>query len=735
MISIEFDYNSGRSLYVQLYDYLKAEITAGRIMTGERLPSLRNLAQNLGVSVTTIKAAYDQLMVEGYMISRPQSGFFAAQGAGTADRKYEGSSTAGMGKAERGEKAPEASGVRGGSFSSDPASFDFIKWKKCVAAVLNESPEMLLTEGDRQGEPSLREEIAGYVYKSRGVVCTQEQVVISAGTQQLTSHLARMLEMMDIVHVSVEDPGYMPVRSIFRDWGFSMSCIPVRDDGIEIEKLPVNIRTVAYVCPQNQFPTGALMPISRRRRLLEWAEANDSIIIEDDYNSELRYTGMPVPALQGIDSSGRVVYIGSFTSTLFPAVRISYMVLPEEMVQLYDRIRDDYDQTCSKTEQLTLAEFMKRGYYYTNLRRVRRLYSDKLKEALSAIKEFGNDGNFLTAENTQSGINIIVRLNTHTKVICEGSGGSARTAEIRREMARRLVQSAAAGGIKVRDIEQLDQDGQMYLVFYYNQIPLEKIRDAVHVMTDAFRSTVTRGSLSLPSVYEVIRLTGGRPQFLAEHYERLERSLAGMNIPIPFSVDDLERCIADLAEESGIKDHNIRIEADITGHSLLHLNPTHYPSAGMYRDGVRTDLFRGERKNPNIKAMDRELRDATDAAIKAGDLYEVLLVNRDGRITEGSRSNVFFIRGGEVYTSPSELVLLGVTRAKILEILEDMGVDIHYESVSASDLASFDSAFISGTSPKVMPVASIGEIKYDVNDRILRKLMERYDQMCRDGEQ
>ena len=733
MISMEFDYNSGKSLYVQLYDYLKTEITEGRIVTGERLPSLRNMAQNLGVSVTTVKAAYDQLMVEGYMISRPQSGFFAAQGAGMTDRQYDAAVAAGHGRPDRGEKPAVDPGIRDGSFSSDPASFDFIKWKKCVAAVLNESPEMLLTEGDRQGEPSLREEIAGYVYKSRGVVCTQEQVVISAGTQQLTSHLARMLKMMDIVHVSVEDPGYMPVRSIFRDWGFSMSCIPVREDGIEIEKLPVNIRTVAYVCPQNQFPTGALMPISRRRRLLEWAEANDSIIIEDDYNSELRYTGMPVPALQGIDSSGRVVYIGSFTSTLFPAVRISYMVLPQNMIRLYERIRNDYDQTCSKTEQLTLAEFMKRGYYYINLRRVRRLYSDKLKEALSAIKEFGNDGSFLTAENTQSGINIILRLNTHTKVICEGSGGAARTAAIRHEMADRLVRSAAARGIKVRDIEQLDQDGQMYLVFYYNQIPLEKIREAVHVMTDAFRSAVTRGSLSLPSVYEVIRLSGGRPQFLAEHYDRLERSLASMNIPIPFSVDELDQCIADLAEESGIRDHNIRIEVDITGHSLMHLNPTHYPSAEMYRNGVRTDLFRGERKNPNIKKMDRELRDATDAAIKAGNLYEVLLVNREGRITEGSRSNAFFIRGGEVYTSPSDKVLLGVTRAKVLEILESLGVEIHYESVRTEDLASFEAAFISGTSPKVMPVASIGEIKYDVNDIILRKLMERYDQMCMNG--
>ena len=661
------------------------------------------------------------------MISKPQSGYYAAQGAVTAEETESVNNRQPSSSAER-RRTAEAAAQGSMALSCDPASFDFIKWKKCMAAVLNESPELLLSEGDRQGEPALREEIAGYLYKARGVVCTQDQVVISAGTQQLVSHLARILRMMDIVHVSVEDPGYMPVRSIFRDWGFSMSCIPVKEDGIRIEKLPVNLRTAVYVCPQNQFPTGALMPISRRRRLLEWAKSNDSIIIEDDYNSELRYTGMPVPALQGIDRSGRVVYLGSFTSTLFPAVRISYMVLPESMVPLYDAIRSDYDQTCSKTEQLTLAEFMKNGYYQTNLKRVRKLYSVKLQKALAAIKEYGGHGSFMTAENTQSGINIILRLNTHTKVITEGQSGVSRTVEIRREMADRLVKSAADAGVKVRDIEQLDTDGQIYLVFTYNQIPLERIDDAVRTITSGFQSAVTKGSLSLPSVYEVIRLIDGKQQFFEDHYRRLEKSLASMGMAVPFSRDRLESCIEELVSESGIRNHNIRIEVDISGHSVMHLNPTHYPSQEMYEKGVRTNLFYGERKNPNIKAMDQELRDATDKAIKEGGLYEVLLVNHDGRITEGSRSNVFFIRGGEVYTSPSDEVLLGVTRSKIIEIIEQADRKIHFESVKTDDLGSFDAVFISGTSPKVMPVSAIGELTYDVNDPLLRDIMYRYEQ-------
>ncbi|MBR3199905.1 MAG: aminotransferase class I/II-fold pyridoxal phosphate-dependent enzyme [Mogibacterium sp.] len=731
MISVEIDYNSDKSLYVQLYEYLKGEIAEGRIETGERLPSLRTMSEVAGMSVTTVKSAYEQLMVEGYLISKPQSGYYAARGAVIKDSHKKAKSHDGEASVRASVQGKESEKQKNDALTlnCDLDSFDFVKWKKCMSAVLNETPELLLSEADRQGEPALREEIARYLYQSRGVICTQEQVVISAGTQQLINHLARILKMMDIGHVSVEDPGYMPVRSILRDWGFSMSCIPVKKDGIVIERLPVNIRTAAYICPQNQFPTGALMPISRRHEILDWAEANDSIIIEDDYDSELRYTGMPVPALQGIDHGNRVVYLGSFTSTLFPAIRISYMVLPERMVKLYEKIRNNYDQTCSKTEQLTLAEFMKRGFFHTNLRRVRKLYSVKLQETLEAIREYGSEGGFLTAENTQSGINIIFRLNTHTKVITEGKNGAGRSQEIHREMAERLVQTAARAGIKVRDIDQLDHDGQIYMVFYYNQIPLERIRSAVRSMIEGFKSDVTKGSLGIPAVYEVIRLSGGKPQFLKEHYDRLERSLASMRIPVPFTCDELAGRIAQLAEESGIKDHNIKIEVDISGHSMMYLNPTHYPSAEQYEKGVRTDLFRGERKNPNIKMMDHELRDATDKAIKSGDLYEVFLVNRDGIITEGSRSNVFFIKNGEVYTSPTDTVLPGVTRTIIIRIIEEAGIPLHYCSIKQDELAGFDSAFISGTSPKVLPVASIGDIAYDVDDPVLRSLMAQYNSL------
>ncbi len=613
------------------------------------------------------------------------------------------------------------------NMKTDSASFDFDKWEACMREVLNETPDLLLTESDRQGEPVLRAEIADYLYRTRGVVCSQKQVIISAGAQQLINHLARILKLMDIEHVCTEDPGYAPVQSIFRDWGFSISSIPVREDGLAIEKLPTNIRTAVYTCPQNQFPTGAVMPVSNRYLLLDWAEENDSLIIEDDYNSSLSDEEDLIPALQGMDEGKRVVYMGTFSPTLFPAVRISYMVVPEDMADLFDQIKDEYDQTCSKTEQLTLARFMHKGWYQDNLDRVRTLYTEKLRGVLDAIHEYDANGSFMTVENTLNGVNITLKIDTHARTISLGSSGKARSAELLQEMTGRMVDSAASLGIKVRGISQLSRNGQIYLILSYDQIPAGEIRSAVKDLIQNLKSVITKGGLDTPSVYEVIRLTDGRPQFLPEHYARLENSLGAIGMPVPFTCEKLEESICKLADEGQIKDHNLKLEVDISGHGVLYLNPTHYPSAEQYAEGVKTELFYGERKNPNIKMMDQELRDATDAAIREHDLYEVILVDRSGQITEGSRSNIFFIKNGEVYTSPLHQVLPGVTRGKIIEILKSKGITVHEEPISADHIGAFDAAFISGTSPKVLPIAAVNDTIYDVNDPLLRDLMCWYD--------
>lgn len=441
----DFDNASGSPLYIQLYNYLKKEITEGRISKGEKLPSLRTLAKNLSISITTVEMAYNQLLVEGYVKSKPQSGYY------TTSINAESKSKPGFSSAPLDFDTYPFTKAK---YKYDTGSFDFIKWKKCLAKVLNEHADLLLFESDPQGEKVLRHEISGYLYSSRGVKCTPDQVVIAAGTQQLTNHLARIMRKMNISHVSTEDPGYMPLQNIFRDMGFTLTKIPVHSDGINIEKLPVNIPSAVYVSPSNQFPTGAVMPIGRRYRLLDWAMKNHSIILEDDYDSELRYFGKPVPALQGLDRSDSVVYLGSFSSTLFPAIKISYMVLPNHIVDIFQKIKNDYDQTCSKEEQLALAMFMEKGYYTTNIKKLRNLYARKLQNVLAAFNKYGK--NFVTPQNTSSGINIIINVKTekNTNLLC---------------------QLAATLSVKVMPMSSLIQEDRAELIFYYNQIPLDEI--------------------------------------------------------------------------------------------------------------------------------------------------------------------------------------------------------------------------------------------------------------------
>lgn len=477
-VFIDFDYNSGDSLYVQLYSYLRREIMSGAIKPGERLPSLRALAKQIGVSITTCSRAYDQLYIEGYVDARPQSGYYVNElPAGAADSsKAAGSRQNSSNGSQSGKAGAESDMKNAGDFGSqdscgdeskkyywDQECFDFVKWKKCAAAVMTEQQEALFFPADPQGEYALRSEISRYLYRARGVTASPDQIVISAGVQQLTGHLARILTYMKIDLVNVEDPGYKPVQHIFRDRGFTINKIPVHSDGIDIEKLPVNLESAVYVSPSNQFPTGSVMPAARRYSLLKWADDNGSIIIEDDYDSELRYFGDPVPALKSIDMSGYVVYLGSFSSTLFPAIRISYMVLPEKLAGYFDEHKKDYDQTCSKIEQLTLASFMAAGYYQQGIRKIRKLYAEKLGLVIKSFREYGGD--FAAAENTKSGISVRLRVKSEKPAgeLCE-----------------------EAGSLKLHMIP-FDEAARK-LIFYYDQIPADQIEPSIRVLCRKWQS-------------------------------------------------------------------------------------------------------------------------------------------------------------------------------------------------------------------------------------------------------
>ena len=439
------DQQSTRPYYLQIYDYIKKAILNGDITEGEKLPSLRSLAESTGLSVTTIEQCYNQLLVEGYIYSRPQSGYYAGRVLSHSKRTVPEKSSRLLPQVSSADSTLRETSS---PFRYDPECFDFNKWKKCMNKVITEYSPTLFFEGDPQGEPALRTEIAKYLYMSRGVSCSPDQIIIGAGTQQITGHLCTILRKMKIENVALETPGYMPVRSIFRDRGFAITPVEVTDEGLCIEKLPTNIRTAAYASPSNHMFTGSVMPIGRRYELLNWAAENDSYIIEDDYDSELRYFGKPVPALKGLENSNRVIYLGSFSTTLFAAVKISYMVLPDEMNFLFSTIAQDYTQTCSKLEQLTLALFMESGRYQTHIKKVRKLYSQKLAAVIETFEKEAPD--FISVKNTSSGINVILNIHTDKKTDT-------------------LKAEAETLGIPITGI------GSDAVIFYYNQIPLAEI--------------------------------------------------------------------------------------------------------------------------------------------------------------------------------------------------------------------------------------------------------------------
>lgn len=442
-------------LYMQLYEAIKGDILSGAMSTGEKLPSLRSLSKELDISITTTELAYNQLLVEGYVISKPQSGYYVADinpKVVPEDGRQGGSAPANL-EDYTFEESP---------YITDLSCFDFNKWKKCAARVFNDYSGLLLFESDPQGEPALRYEISKYIYRFRGVTAGPARIVIGAGTQQITSHLSRILLKMGINHVSLEAPGYLPVQSMFRDAGFNVSHIPVAKDGIDISKLPANISSAVYVSPSNQFPTGAVMPVGRRYELLDWAVANDSVIIEDDYDSELRYFGKPVPAMQGLDKHNRVVYLGSFSSTLFPAIKISYMVLPEEMAEIFRSIKGQYTQTCSKSEQLTLALFMEDGYYYTGIKKLRSLYAQKLQAALQAFAQYAPIA--VEPVDTQSGISLTIKVHSNKK-------------------ASQLCSEAKSIGLQMVPLSEVTDQNTSALIFYYNQVPLERLEDSIKKLT------------------------------------------------------------------------------------------------------------------------------------------------------------------------------------------------------------------------------------------------------------
>ncbi|KAB0664116.1 PLP-dependent aminotransferase family protein [Oryzomonas japonica] len=391
-------------LYRQLYHQIRERVLSGELPADSRLPSVRDLAAELAASRTTVESAYLELYGEGYIYSKPRSGYFvSALDSEAAPRSL-------IPAAPRQTPLQEPPHPCAFDFHParlDPASFPAAIWRRLFLETLRDSVRELTHYGEPQGDWGLRVAIRAYLERSRGVVCDPEQIVICAGLQQSLDIVAVLLKEGHSA-VAVEDPGYPLPRSLFRNHGYRVAPLPVGPGGADLAALRGSGGTVAYVTPSHQLPMGYVMPVANRLRLIEWAATGGRMIIEDDYDSELRYHGKPIPSLQGLRPDGNIIYLGTFSKILSPALRASYLVLPRTLLAPYHHRFSHYFSTVPLLEQKTLAAFMEQGHWERHIRRMRIICKRKHDALLHALeRHFGNQAAII---GQGAGLHVAVQL-------------------------------------------------------------------------------------------------------------------------------------------------------------------------------------------------------------------------------------------------------------------------------------------------------------------------------------
>lgn len=388
-------------MYRQIYDHIKNEIQKGKMKAGEKLPSSRILAKNLCISRSTVDMAYDQLLAEGYIESVPCKGYYVCQMEGIYfDRKK--------------KKFPE---VNSGQKPSDtvyrwdfalngiaPGGFPHNIWRKLSREVLSQEGDSLFQLGDPCGEPGIRQAVAEYLHSARGVDCDPGQIIIGAGNDYLLMLLWVILGKNR--KIAMENPTYLSAYYDFLHMGSHILPVGQDEQGIRIEELEKTEADTVYVMPSHQFPMGMVMPLKQRMELLKWAGAREGrYIIEDDYDSEFRYKGQPIPALSGFDQKGCVIYLGTFSKSLAPSVRVSYMVLPRELMNTYLSLEHLFSVTVSRTDQKILELFLREGYYERHLNRMRAVYKNKHDLMVKCLKDMSH---ICTFSGENAGVHLLV---------------------------------------------------------------------------------------------------------------------------------------------------------------------------------------------------------------------------------------------------------------------------------------------------------------------------------------
>ena len=489
MITIDFSQRGNESLTDFLYLQLKNKILEGSLPSNQKLPSKRSLASHLGVSVITVQNAYQQLIDEGYVYSQEKRGYFVTE--------LEAFSVAEPAKHHHGDYSPagnqqKSSSSQGIVQKSNHSTqlvqeeinlqaahihqelFPFSQWASLMRKVLHESKERILSPLPPQGLLELRQAIASYLGTFRNMKVQPEQVVIGAGTEYLYSLTFQLLGTQ--LHYGVENPGYLKPAQIMNAMGMKWTPLAMDNAGIMIQELEEKHIDAVLVSPAHHFPTGIIMPIKRRQELLAWARQGTRFILEDDYDSEFRFTGRPLETLFSLDatsdSQGQVIYLNTFTKTLTPSLRISYMVLPWHLVQKFYQQLGFYSCTVSSIEQLTLARFIQEGYYEKHLSRKKNHYRNVRDNLLFHLSSSPMAERF-TISGKDSGLHFLLKIQTN-------------------QQEEQLKKKLEAAGIQVAFLSQYhhfsegnQDDATNTLVINYSALKKEQIPQLVSRLSQA----------------------------------------------------------------------------------------------------------------------------------------------------------------------------------------------------------------------------------------------------------
>ena len=420
MLTYELKKAPGVPLYEALYRCIRQDILDGALRPGQKLPSKRTLAENLEISKITVEGAYQQLLAEGYISSREKVGYFVEE--------VERLSPPEIPKAPANQpvEAPPMLDLTGGGTEG----FPFSVWSRLQREVMLDLGEKLLLPMPNRGIPELRQAIAQHLAAFRGMRVDPEDILIGAGTDFLYNLLIQLLGR-DLVY-AVEDPGYDKIRRIYAAGGVECVSAPLDDQGVIPQAL--GNAQVLHISPSHHFPTGLVTPVSRRTELLTWVKERERWIIEDDYDSEFRFDAHPMPAMQSLDAAGRVIYMNTFSRSLAPSIRISYMVLPGGLMEAFQQKLGFYSCTVPSFEQHTLARFLSEGHFEKHINRMRKYYKSRRNQVISRLQSCPFSDH-LTILEEDAGLHFLLKVKTSRSD-------------------RELTEALARAGIRIRALSE-----------------------------------------------------------------------------------------------------------------------------------------------------------------------------------------------------------------------------------------------------------------------------------------